>query len=205
MRILALDASGATWSVALLQDGRCVVEQSGGDSRHATAGLPDVVQALLAAEGIDAIAVTVGPGSFTGLRGALALAHGLGLGAGVPVVGVTVAEALRHDGVRDWPGEVWVALDSRRPGRVFLGRGEAMEATQLDALPRPSGAVLVLGDAAEPVVAALRAAGVDARIGESQSVSATAVGSVGLLRLAGELAPCEPQPLYIEAPAARLP
>ena len=191
--------------MALLQDGECIVARGGGDSRTATATLPDVVRAVLSAGGIDAIAVTVGPGSFTGLRGALALAHGLALGAGGPVGGVTVAEALRHEGVGDWPGEVWVALDSRRPGRVFLGRGEAMEATALDTLPLPDGPVLVLGDAAEPVAIALRAAGADVRVSDVRCVSAAAVGRVGWRRLAGELAPCESQPLYVEAPAARLP
>ena len=43
---------------------------------------------------LDLIAVTVGPGSFTGIRAGLALAHGIALAAGVPIVGVTVGEAL---------------------------------------------------------------------------------------------------------------
>ena len=48
----------------------------------------------MSAADLDLVAVTVGPGSFTGIRAALALAHGLALAAGVPVIGVTVGEAL---------------------------------------------------------------------------------------------------------------
>jgi tRNA threonylcarbamoyladenosine biosynthesis protein TsaB len=183
----------------------CLAERHGGDSRTASAALPAEVQTLLAGDPIDAVAVTVGPGSFTGLRGALAFAHGLALGGGVPVIGVTVAEALIEDDATDWPGEVWVALDSRRPGRVFLGRDGGMEAATLDALPLPSAPVLVLGDAAGPVCAALSAAGADVREGTAPSVRAAAVGRVALRRLAGELAPCLAQPMYVEPPAARLP
>ena len=163
------------------------------------------MQALLGGNPIGAVAVTVGPGSFTGLRGALAFAHGLALGGGVPVIGVTVAEALLEDGAADWPGPVWVALDSRRPGRVFLGRDGEVTAETLDALPLPIAPVLVLGDAAALVCAALRAAGADAREGAAQSVRAASVGRVALRRMAGELAPCPAQPMYVEPPAARLP
>ena len=48
----------------------------------------------MTAASLDLVAVTVGPGSFTGIRAGLALAHGIALAAGVPVVGVTVGEAL---------------------------------------------------------------------------------------------------------------
>ena len=44
--------------------------------------------------GLDAVAAVVGPGGFTGIRAALALAEGIGLGAGIPVIGVTTGEAL---------------------------------------------------------------------------------------------------------------
>ena len=195
-RILALDAAGMVCSAALVEDGACLAERSGGDSRTATAGLPRMVRDLLAAHGggFDAVAVTVGPGSFTGLRGALALAHGLALGAGVPVIGVRVAEALRHGAA---PGPVWVALDSRRAGRVFLDTGDGMAARALDALPAPPGPVVVIGDAAEAVCALLPGAAP----GAPRRVSASDVAAVAVRRMAGEIGPCEPQPAYLEPPA----
>ena len=63
--------------------------------------LAELVADVLAEAGwspasLDLIAVTVGPGSFTGIRAGLALAHGIGLAAAVPVIGVTTGEALAH-------------------------------------------------------------------------------------------------------------
>ncbi len=203
MRLLALDAALGPCSVALIEDGRCLGVKAGADSRAATATLPVMVQDLLREHGagFDAVAVTVGPGSFTGLRGAIALANGLAIGAGVPVVGVTVAEALL-DGLST-SRQAWVALDSRRAGRIFLGRDGAMEAAPMAALPLPAGPAVVLGDAAGAVVAALQAAGADAVSGNRCQVSLASVARVALRRLAGDLAACPAQPLYIEPPEAR--
>ena len=205
MRLLAIDAALGPCSVALVEQGRCLGQFDGGDSRSVTATLPAMAQRLLAAHGsrLDAVAVTVGPGSFTGLRGALALATGIALGAGVPVVGVTVAEALLEQAALPPGIAAWVALDSRRAGRIFLGRDGDMRATTLDALPPAPGSVLVLGDAAAPTVAALCQAGADAAVAFPQAVSVLAVTAVAWRRLAGELPPCPVQPLYVAPAEAR--
>ena len=209
MRILALDAAGLECSAALLEDGACIAECRGGNSRLAAAQLPVIVAGLLAefGAGFDAVAVTVGPGSFTGLRGALALGHGLALGGAVPVVGVTVAEALLHvsEPTLHAPTRVtldastWVALDARRPGRIYLDTGQGMGTCSIEELPDISGAVLVVGDAAEAVCAARPLA----TLGTARTVSAVAVGQVAARRLAGELGPCDARPVYVEAPAAK--
>ena len=67
-----------------------------------------------------------------------------------------------------------------------------MELASLDHLPLPAGPVLVLGDAAASVCAALQSAGASAEAGQATAVSACAVGRVGRRRLAGELPPCPP-------------
>ena len=205
MRLLALDAALGPCSVALLVEGHCVDARQADDSRAATVSLPVFVQDLLARHGggFEGVAVSVGPGSFTGLRGAIALANGLALGAGVPVVGVRVAEAFLAAGPQQLDRACWVALDSRRAGRIFLDTGDGMAAISLDALPMPSGPVAVFGDAAPLIVAAVRQAGGDAVCAGERCISAAAVGQVALRRLAGDLPACDAQPLYVEPPEAR--
>ena len=129
MHILAIDASLSRCSVALLGDGRLLAQRvRDGDRGHAAA-LPPMAAAVLEEAGLratdlDAVAAVVGPGGFTGLRAALALAHGIALGAGLPVIGVTTGEALAAAlPPEDRAGgrAVWAAVDNRR-GRVVLER-----------------------------------------------------------------------------------
>jgi tRNA threonylcarbamoyladenosine biosynthesis protein TsaB len=143
MRILALDAALARCAAAIVVDHEAIAMRQTAATRGHAALLPvmakDVLaEAAIAAASLDLVAVTVGPGSFTGIRAGLALAHGIALAAGVPVVGVTVGEALAdllpHLGER----QLWVAIDSRR-GRVFLEQGDTVVAVPLDALPMPDG------------------------------------------------------------------
>ncbi len=69
-----------------------------------------LVEAGVSWDALDALAVCVGPGNFTGLRLAVATARGLALSLGIPAVGVTVFEAL----AAPWQGSVLVALPGRR-------------------------------------------------------------------------------------------
>lgn len=98
LKLLALDTSTECCSVALLAHGRVLqrLEQAG--QRHSELLLP-MVQALLAEAqtplaALDALACAVGPGSFTGLRIATAVAQGLAFGADLPVIPVGTLDAL---------------------------------------------------------------------------------------------------------------
>ena len=172
--ILTLDAAGDECAAGLVVDGVAVAERVQAGGRGSAASLPALVQDVLREAGIAgpvAVAVTVGPGSFTGVRAALALAHGIGLGAGVPVRGARVGNAIRAAIAGSWGAPVgalwgasiWVATDSRR-GRVFLDTGTEVLAVALDALLRPPGPVVVAGDAAQAVAARLAEQGVEVRV-----------------------------------------
>lgn len=208
MLTLALDAALDRCAAALIDDDRLLDERAvpGGEASR----LPDLVRALLdTAPPLDLIAVTVGPGSFTGIRAALALAHGIADGAGIAVVGVTVGEAialaLPHLGER----ELWVACESRR-GRLFLERapGTALariDAFDLDDLPAPDRPVALAGTAAGPVAARLAARNLPVMLTDARRPLPRHIALAGLARHAGRLPPLAAQPLYVDPPEAKLP
>lgn len=96
MRLLALDASSPKLSVALLEDERVLTEST----HEAKAGelLPEVLGPL---ESVDAIAVGLGPGSFTGLRVALAAAKALSYARRWPIAGASSLGALASAALAD--------------------------------------------------------------------------------------------------------
>ena len=193
-RVLTLDAALAVCSAGLVEGG-CVLDAR--SVRDDLAALPALVESLFAAHGraLHAVVVTVGPGSFTGLRAAISLAHGIGIAAGVPVIGVSVGAALAAGAPPGRP--VWAAIDSKR-GRVFLERDGALDSVALDRLPRPDGPIAVVGDAAVAVVARLAAAGVDVQLLRSRAPDP---GGIARAASAGQNRPA--QPLYVDPPDAR--
>lgn len=97
-RLLALETSGNGGSVALLVDGN-VTERKIATPREQTGVIVEYIDALLADAGIelgtlDAIAFGRGPGSFTGLRVATAVAQGIGLALGMPLLPVSSLAAI---------------------------------------------------------------------------------------------------------------
>ena len=208
MKILALDAALGRCSVVFWQGGSVLAARSAEVGRGHAAMLPVMVAEVLAtaghsADGLDAIAVTVGPGSFTGLRAAISLAQGLAAGSGARLVGVTVAEALT-EAVPPCGRAIWVAIDSRRD-RVFLSRDGVLEAFALDRLPSATQAIAVVGDAAIAVACRLAARGDNVMLADARLPEGRHVAAVAARRLAGALPALTVQPLYVDPPEAKLP
>ena len=163
-----------------------------------------MTQADAAFPELGGIGVTIGPGSFTGLRVGLAFAKGLAIALGVPCVGVGVLEALAAS--TDARGRVLAAIDAKRD-QAYLQMFEngaassEAEAVLLAEVPAwlerrggPQG-LSVIGSAAPLVLGAARA------------IAVAAPAPVAIARLAAR-APtpsAPPRPIYLRAPDARLP
>ena len=99
MLILGIDSSGHTASCALLRDGIVLSEYSANIGlTHSQTLLPMVAEIFsrtgVEAKDLDGIAVSAGPGSFTGLRIGASTAKGLALGYGIPLIEVSTLEGL---------------------------------------------------------------------------------------------------------------
>ena len=128
MKLLALDTSAEACSAALYLDGSLTQSLEPAPRRHGELILP-MLEGLLAQAGLtlralDGVAFGRGPGSFTGVRIAVAVAQGLAFGAGVPTLPVSTLAALaqgeyRRSGRR----RLLAALDARM-GEVYWGAFE---------------------------------------------------------------------------------
>jgi tRNA threonylcarbamoyladenosine biosynthesis protein TsaB len=125
VKLLAFDTSTELLSIALQPGaGAAVLAHEGAGGAQASAGLIPAIEALLAQAGLqlaqlDAIAFGRGPGSFTGLRTAAAVAQGLGFGSGVPVLALDTLLAVAEDAHgRSGATEVLAVLDARM-GEVY--------------------------------------------------------------------------------------
>lgn len=220
MRVLALDTSLDACAAALLEGDDGILHLSACASRDIGRGhaevLFDVVREVMDASAadprtLDRIVVTIGPGSFTGIRVGLAAARGLGVANGIPVVGVTTLEALAADaGPCERP--VLALIDARR-GEVYAGLFEPVGKDE--AAPRPIAPpeALTLAEAADlaaasdavlvgsgaPLVAAVMPA-TPAVVSVARFPS---IGTVARIGAAREPNGAAPKPLYVRPPDAK--
>lgn len=216
--LLAFDTSTETLSVALAwrdASGPRMLEQQSGGGRESSATLIPTAMGLLAQAGLslsrlDAIVFGQGPGSFTGLRTACAVAQGLAWGAGLPVLPVetllAVAEDARH---RHGATRLVALLDARmdevysaayehegsrwrRMGPITLGKPEAISV--------PGGFALA-GNGFEAYGARLPAA--VERIDARPAAAALLRLAPGLIASGAAVPASEALPLYIRDKVAQ--
>jgi len=215
--LLAFETAGPALSVALCRGGRTLAALHRPLARgHAELLLPAVAAVLRAGDcarqEVAAIATTVGPGSFTGLRTGLAAAQGLGLALQRPLVGLDRYSVLAAASELRGRRVLVVAFDSKARslyaqmfatnGAVAEGwpsEGRNLSAEEAAALV-PDNAVL-LGDG----VPALVAAGARGEDSGWRAVTAVAVARAAAAELARGSAGWPPQPLYLAPPRATLP
>ena len=222
MNILALDTSTTACSVALWRDGGVVRSLRRDMERgHAEALMPMVGDVLdgsgCAAADLDLVAVTVGPGAFTGLRIGLAAARGLALAAGLPCFGATTTETVAHavpEAERSG-ATLMVALQSNRediyaqaftPDLEPASEPRALLAEDVAQLVTEGGRVVVAGNASNLVRPALARAGLDVAVsGASGIPDATVLAAIAARRWRPGDRPAPPSPLYLKPPAATAP
>ena len=167
-------------SVAVLRGGVCLAEMREAGRDQAARLLPAISETLeragVARREIDLLAVTVGPGSFTGVRVGLAAARGLAVGLGVPLAGVPTTSVLLAQTAS--AGRLAVAAVDTHLGDWFCAFGEdealPFAASSEDLAAQLSGrACRIAGSGIAPLVASLAAAGVDAVATEGPPDAAT--------------------------------
>ncbi len=212
MIVLALDTALEACSVAVLGDGRplaarCEPMARGHQERLAPMVAEVVAEAGLAFHDLDRIAVTVGPGSFTGLRVGLAFAKAMSLALDIACVGVGTLEALAVStpGWRQAP-LLLAALDARRDHVYLQAFSDGAPLTEPANLSLPEALALAarLGlQAATPVVGS--GVGLLAAAGGPGTGEPALIDPVALARLAAArpVPSGRPAPLYLRAPDAK--
>jgi tRNA threonylcarbamoyladenosine biosynthesis protein TsaB len=216
MRVLAIDTALAACSAAVLDTefGGVVASESLPMIRgHAEALMPMLQRVMdkagLTFSDIDRVAVTTGPGSFTGLRVGIAAARGIALAADKPAVGLSTLSvyAAPHIAADD-RFQVVAAIDARHAHvylQVFSPGGRTLTTPRLaplrDAVQAAAAAAsCIVGSAAQAVAAAL------SETNASAAVDARAAPDIAWVARVGAVVPEDQSPLkpqYLRAPDAQ--
>ncbi len=117
--LVALDTATEVAHLALCAGGQVQVQALGGAAQASTTTMPGLnallAQADLAWSDVQAVAFGQGPGAFTGLRTACALAQGLALGLNVPVIAIDTLMAVAESARRSHPGMAQALADAKAP------------------------------------------------------------------------------------------
>jgi tRNA threonylcarbamoyladenosine biosynthesis protein TsaB len=217
MLILAIDTALAACAAAVFNTdgGRTLASESLPLARgHAEALMPLVArvmdQADVAFTDLDRIAVTVGPGSFTGLRVGISAARGIALVSGRPAVGISTLSAFAAPQIANEAGDAVVAAIDARHGHVYLqvlaGAGRTLVGPQIASVEEAVRAATaaparLVGSGAKVLAAAWPPEAVPPVLVDARD--APDIAWVARLGAAVSKADVSPTPLYLRAPDAR--
>ena len=216
MKVLAIDTALGACAAAVLDSraGAILASESESMTRgHAEALMPLIARVMDAGRcefaDLNRVAVTVGPGSFTGLRVGIAAARGIALAANKPAIGLSTLSTLAAPHVAARSDHVILAaIDARNDQvyfQVFAPNGTTIVTPRLDrvraaVIAVPPGPVVVTGSAAALVAAHWPSRGTAPRI---EVVAAPDIGWVARLGAAAQEEGAPPKPLYLRRPDAR--
>lgn len=208
MLILGLDTCLSSCSVAVLDGERVVASAREVMARGHQERLAPMAQAVMADAGLafdrlQRIAVTVGPGSFTGLRVGIAFAKGLALALDLPAVGIGTLEALAAEA----EGLVFPTIDARR-GQLYLQAfedGRALMAPDALAAETAAARVAELSRGRPFTLVGSGAALLADLAPGARVIPAEGADARHVARLAAARPPAPLKPLYLRAPDAKLP
>jgi tRNA threonylcarbamoyl adenosine modification protein YeaZ len=225
MRVLAIDTALSACSAAVLDTDRAAViatETIAMTRGHAEAVMPMVARVMDEAQldfaAIDRVAVTVGPGSFTGLRVGIAAARGIALAASKPAIGLSTLASFAAPHIAAGDRSAVVAIIDARHDHVYLqifdSGGRTIVAPRIAPMREAvraamTGPARLVGSAAELMAAAWPRSGTPPVLVEQ--ADAPDIGWIARLGAAAAESRVPPKPLYLRAPdaqpqdAARLP
>jgi tRNA threonylcarbamoyl adenosine modification protein YeaZ len=214
MRILAIDTALGACSACVLDAGDiapAAIEQTAMDRGHAEALMPMIERVMAKADGgfasLDRVAVTIGPGSYTGLRVGISAARAIAFAAGIPAVGVSTLAASAAPLIGREGGRVVAAALDARHGQVWFQALNA-QGKQLVSIRQVNhrdaaraigaGPVSLVGSAAQAVANEAWAIGLDAIvIDDGKAPDVMWVARLGLI---ADPQNAPPRPLYLKAP-----
>lgn len=150
MKILALESSAVTASVAICEDEKLIAQTFQNNGLTHSVTLLPMAEGLLSACGmalgdVDVIAVAAGPGSFTGLRIGVAAAKGLAWAGQRPCAGVSTLEAMAWTVAHVEGAEICAVMDARR-NQVYNARFAAVDGVPVRLTPDRAISLAELGE-----------------------------------------------------------
>jgi len=216
MRVLAIDTALGACSAAVLDIAGAeplAVEQIPLERGHAEALMPLIERVMAGVDGgfgsLSRVAVTVGPGSFTGLRVGVAAARAIGLAARIPVVGVSTLAAYCASMMGREAGRIAAAAIDARHGSIYfqaIAPGGVVLATARQCSLKDAvrmigaGPVSLAGSGATLLAQEAWSIGLDAVV--VATAPAPDIRWVGRLGFLADPETALPRPLYLRAPDA---